>query len=86
MQILLPYFIPSTFKQSPELPRYGPGSLKVALDQGPSGKHQYPPNVTKHFRYLKWRNPHLYKLYEYDRKKQLYGYGLCKLRKPGPPK
>ncbi len=26
-------------------------------------------NVTKHFRYLKWRNPHLYKL---------YGYGLCK--------
>ena len=24
---------------------------------------------TKHFRYLKWRNPHLYKL---------YGYSLCK--------
>ena len=29
---------------------------------------------TKHFRYLKWRNPHLYKL---------YGYGLCK-EKPTP--
>ena len=25
--------------------------------------------ITKHFRYLKWRNPHLYKQ---------YGYGLCK--------
>ena len=25
--------------------------------------------ITNHFRYLKWRNPHLYKL---------YGYGLCK--------
>ena len=28
-----------------------------------------PSIVTKHFRYLKWRNPHVYKL---------YGYGLCK--------
>ncbi len=25
--------------------------------------------IIKHFRYLKWRNPHLHKL---------YGYGLCK--------
>ena len=25
--------------------------------------------ITKNFRYLKWRNPHLFKL---------YGYGLCK--------
>ncbi len=30
--------------------------------------------VTKDFRYLEWRNPHLYKL---------YGYGLCK-GKPSP--
>ena len=30
--------------------------------------------LTNHFRYLKWRNPHLYKL---------YGYGLCK-GKPTP--
>ena len=30
--------------------------------------------ITKHVRYLKWRNPHLYKL---------YGYGLCK-GKPTP--
>ena len=30
--------------------------------------------ITIHFRYLKWRNPHLYKL---------YGYGLCK-GKPTP--
>ena len=34
------------------------------------------PNSPKHFRYLKWRNPHLYKL---------YGYGLCKGSSP-PPK
>ena len=34
------------------------------------------PILTKHFRYLKWRNPHLYKL---------YGYGLCKGFHP-PPK
>ena len=33
------------------------------------------PSLTKYFRYLKWRNPHLHKL---------YGYGLCK-GKPAPP-
>ena len=33
------------------------------------------PTVTKLFRYLKWRNPHLYKL---------YGYGLCKGVGPTP--
>ena len=32
------------------------------------------PIFTKHFRYQKWRNPHLYKL---------FGYGLCK-GKPAP--
>ena len=33
------------------------------------------PSITRHFRYLKWRNPHLYKL---------YGYGLCKGVHPSP--
>ena len=36
----------------------------------------YLHEITKLFRYLKWRNPHLYKL---------YGYGLCKGVNP-PPK
>ena len=34
-----------------------------------------PPPLTKLFRYLKWGNPHLYKL---------YGYGLCKGVSPTP--
>ncbi len=35
---------------------------------------RFTMGITKHLRYLKWRNPHLYKL---------YGYGLCK-GKPTP--
>ncbi len=45
----------STTESKPDDVHKNPGLLK--------------PIFTKHFGYLKWRNPHLYKL---------YGYGLCK--------
>ena len=44
--------------------------VQVQADIDLPGVHSF----TNHFRYLKWRNPDLYKL---------YGYGLCK-GKPTP--
>ena len=58
------FWLPSTVPQTTGFPFW---SLLGLLPKG-----SYPqiiPNMTKHFRYLKWRNPHLCKL---------YGYGLCK--------
>ncbi len=58
--VYLPTFTPPTLPSS--VGKYIPAPLSVWI-------------VTNHFKYQKWRNPHLYKL---------YGYGVCKGSFPIP--